>query len=300
MEQTTASSIVGIPTFVKQVHEALAEVSASIPRVNSTRFGRYVELLEDAATLTFPCPFPWKDDEAKQRLFFEAASQCQQLMDGLDVLRSAEPGVALDRLRRITRGPELPPSDHEVVDDARNTLFELATAAALRRAAFDVRVPREGEDLRATYPHLLPFLVECKRPVHDAALPRNIKKARHQLKERRIPNEHYGLVVIGVDRLLGLAGEAAVVDSERSLLAAVDRTLLRQKRRVDDIQSQTGDHLYPHAAIAGLLLVGAVFPADRGGIYTVSFLRLFCTAAETHRTSVRIMNALRATVPFGP
>jgi hypothetical protein len=301
MRHTAASSIVGIPAFVSKATRALVEVEACVPRVKSTRFGRYLELLEEVATLSFPCPFPWKDDDAKQRRFYEAASQCQQLMDGLDVLRGAEPAIATDRLQRVTKGSELPPTDPGAPDDARNTLFELATAAALVRAGFDVRVPRDGqEDLQATYPGLLPFVVECKRPTQDAALPRNVKKARHQLKGRRTQDKQYGLAVFGMDRLLGLAGEATVVPSEQTLLAAVDRTLLRQKRRIDDIQATTGDQLYPHATIAGLLLVGAVFPADRGGIYTVSFLRLFCTGEETTRTSRRIIGALKATVPFGP
>lgn len=301
MERTTASSIVGIPAFVKQTRDALAHVDDLIPGVNRTRFGRYAELLDEAAALTFPCEFPWKGDDEKQRTFYEAASQCQQLMDGLDVLRGAEAGIATDRLRRVTKGQELPPTDPGASDDARNTLFELATAAALGRAGFEIGVPRDGqEDLEATYPGLFPFVVECKRPTQDAALPRNVKKVRHQLKGRRAQDKQYGLAVFGMDRVLGLAGEAAVVPSEQALLAAVDRTLLRQKRRIDEIQTATGDHLYPHATIAGLLLVGAVFPADRGGIYTVSFLRLFCTGPETTRTSRRIMGALQATIPFGP
>jgi hypothetical protein len=301
MQKTSASSIVGIPAFVKQVNDALAEVEACVPNLKKTRFARYAELLEEVARLSFPCEFPWKGDDAKQRKFFEAASQFQQLMEGLEVLRHAEEDTRTELLQRVTKGLDLPPADPEVSDDARNTLFELATAAALRRAGFEVRVPRPGaEDVRAVYPDLLPFLVECKRPTHDGALAKNIKKARHQLKGRRIPDQHYGLAVFGMDRSLGLAGEAAVVPSERLLLAAVDRSLLRQKKRVDEIQAASGDSLYPHASIGGLLLVGAVFPADRGGIYTVSFLRLFCTGPETNRTSRRIMGALKATVPFGP
>jgi hypothetical protein len=94
--------------------------------------------------------------------------------------------------------------------------------------------------------------------------------------------------------------EAPVVESEAVLLPAVERTLMNHKRRIEEVQEQTSEKLFPHASIVGVLLVGAVFPADRGGIFTMSQLRLFCAGPESHKTSMRIASALHATIPFGP
>jgi hypothetical protein len=58
---------------------------------------------------------------------------------------------------------------------------------------------------------------------------------------------------------------SAVARDRHATPTSTNRTLLRQKTRVDDIQTQTGDDLYPHAAIAGLLLVGDHRPADHEG-----------------------------------
>jgi hypothetical protein len=58
---------------------------------------------------------------------------------------------------------------------------------------------------------------------------------------------------------------SAVARDRHATPTSTNRTLLRQKTRVNDIQTQTGDNLYPHAAIAGLLLVGDHRPADHEG-----------------------------------
>ncbi len=294
----TSPNLVGIPAFVEHLVRVLEGVDLMGVRWTGTRFQQYLRLLEEASRMTYPCPFPWEGDPERQKLFFESACQCQQLMDAVEVLESAEPNVAAEKLEKIVKGTQLPPADVHVPDAPRNTLFELATAASLRRSGFTVNITRFDEDARAEFRGLLPFLVECKRPAHDGSLLKNLKDARHQLKKRRASGKDYGLAVIGIDRLIGISGEAPVVDTEELFLAAVERTLHGQKRRIEEVQLQTGEKLFPHASIAGVLLVAAVFIRDRGNIFTTSLLRLFCAGPETHRTSVTIKQCMAATIPM--
>jgi hypothetical protein len=90
-----------------------------------------------------------------------------------------------------------------------------------------------------------------------------------------------------------------MVESEIALHPAVERTLLNHKGRVEQVQGQTGEKLFPHASVAGVLLIGCVFLVDRGGLFTMSQLRLFCAGPESHKTSIRIARALSNTIPFG-
>lgn len=147
-----ADNLVGLPLFVQRTVDALTAIQGLGLRWQATRFDSYLRHIRVAAKLTYPRPFPWEGDAEGQRLFFEAASQCHQLVDSSPVWQAAKPSLAKSRLERVLKGCPLPPQDPEKPDDSRNVLFELATAASLRRNGFAVEIPASDEDFERLIP----------------------------------------------------------------------------------------------------------------------------------------------------
>lgn len=289
--------IVDTTEFVKRLESVLDEVLQYGVRWRGTRFDAYLEVLREAASFTYPCPFPWRDDREKMRLFFEATSQIQQLVDAMRVLREAPSEVAKEKLEKALRGTLMPPTESDESDLPRNTLCEIATAVALKNKGFLVSLTTQDEDVRATYPGLvLPFVVECKRPTHAHSVKKNLKKIRRQLRDRQQAGGSYGLAVIGIDRVVELPGATPGVERESELFARIDAELRREIGRIRKIDAGSKDKLFPYASIGGVLLTGSVFLADRGGMFTVSQMGLFCTAREDHHVSMTIKRALAATI----
>jgi hypothetical protein len=177
--------VVGIDEVVRRCEAALAGAAAlGLPRHPLGRFEQYLHLLREAASFAYPRPFPWKDDEAKRRLFFEATSQVQQLLDAEAVWGSLTPDARKKKLDIVLSGSALPPKGKGRPDRPRNTLFEFAVARSLQHKGFEVTLTDSAEDVRARFPGLPPFLVECKRPTHAGSLGRVVTKSRRQLRER--------------------------------------------------------------------------------------------------------------------
>jgi hypothetical protein len=68
--------------FAERVRHALDRAHAlGVRRHRASRFEQYVGVLTEAASLSYPRPMMWADVPDKRKLFFEAASQGQQLAD---------------------------------------------------------------------------------------------------------------------------------------------------------------------------------------------------------------------------
>ncbi|WP_437607325.1 hypothetical protein WMF20_41965 [Sorangium sp. So ce834] len=278
--------------FVARFERVLNEVDLLGARWRGTRFDTYLQIMKEAASLTYPRPFPWEDEPEKKRLFFEASSQIQQLVDAADIWRDIDPKVAKEKVIAIMSGQPMPPSG-VAEDRPRNTLLEFATATALKRKGFIVDMTSQDEDIIATYPGLKEFVVECKRPTHAGALERNLRKLRHQLQERGKQGARYGLAVLGIDRVLELPGKTPNAADFQRFDSILDMTLREQ---IQNVRRVDRGKLFPHAALGGVLVTTSVFLNDRGGLFTVSLMGLFCTGPEDHHTSMTIKYEIAKTI----
>jgi hypothetical protein len=233
-----------------------------------------------------------------------AVSQGRQLIDAVRVLRVLAAADRVERLERIFKGPPLPPTTRggssrskptALQDDPRNLLFELVAAAALRSAGFAGELPKDGaEDLRAEYPGLDPFVVECKRPATGEGIFRNVKRAREQLQKRRAPAAEHGLIMLGIDRLEGLATKHFA--TERQLAGAAEEHLVDVWRTMK--RAVANAKVFPHAAVCGVHLTGPALLGDRGGIVTLSMVRMFFTGGDNAPVSKAIREKMQGTMEF--
>ncbi len=113
--------------FAERLRHALDLAYAlGVRRHHASRFEQYLSILADAASFSYPRPMMWGDQPEKQALFFEAASQSQQLTDAAIIWPTIEPRTAKMKVRTILGGTTLPPKDPAVDDAPRNILFEFA------------------------------------------------------------------------------------------------------------------------------------------------------------------------------
>jgi hypothetical protein len=238
----------------------------------------------------------WADVPDKLKLFFDAASQGQQLADAALVWPTIDPTVAARKLKIILGGEALPPKDPAVEDGPRNTLFEFATARALQVKGFNVSLSAQEEDVIAAYDGLGTFAVECKSPTSPRSLPNNVKKVRRQLRERCLTGDRLGFAVLGIERLLGLGGTTPNTPTLAGLESAVSRTLRAEVQRVRSAERETGKLFFPTTPLCGVLLTTVVFTEDRGGIFTVSQMGLFLTGPGDAPLSKRVYDALSQTI----
>ena len=74
--------IIGLKEFVVRGEAALVDAERlDVRRHPAGRFDQYLNVLLEAAALTYPRPFPWDGDDVRRAIFFEADSQMQQLID---------------------------------------------------------------------------------------------------------------------------------------------------------------------------------------------------------------------------
>jgi len=104
--------------------------------------------------------------------------EAQELADIFRSLQGYEPQVMKRLMQKALTGPLQP--IHETLNSniARNTVFELALGARLRRAAAGVTM-RQQADLLVDHAGARLY-IECKRPLYEHSIRRNIEKARRR------------------------------------------------------------------------------------------------------------------------
>ncbi len=288
--------IVGMAQFADRLRQALDLAYAlGVRRHHASRFEQYLSILTDAASFSYPRPMMWAEHPDKQQLFFEAASQSQQLADAATIWPTIEPRTATMKLRTILSGTPLPPTDPAVDDGPRNILLEFAAARALQVKGFDVTLSAQAEDTLAVYGGLT-FAVECKRPASPASLSTSVTKLRRQLQGRCSAGDRLGLALVGIERQLGLGGTTPNIESFAGLEAWVDRTLRAGVERVQLAMKETGTSFFPATPLGGAMLTAPVFLLDRGGIFTVSQMGLFFTGDRNAPLTKRVYDTLSRTI----
>jgi hypothetical protein len=239
-----------------------------------TRFDKYRASLEAAAGWTSPRIVNTEQDRQEDRLFWEASSQAQQLIRSADTWEDFEEATIKLKLKEVMDGAALPSSDPAVDDGPRNTLLELMSAAYLRLSGFEVQITDGKEDILAETQGLS-FAVECKRPTSENSVEKNLNKLRRQLRERRkaalVPK--HGMAIIGIDRIIGLAGSMSQLPSIPALMQTVGDELERWSRVVTSIGQKVGLHTV--ATLGGVVLTGVVWIESDGCPYTIQQLAAF-------------------------
>ena len=176
--------------------------------------------------------------------YFIAVVQLSELVNSMAFLRSIGPLIAGEKIRKMIKGPLIPSNETTSSNDARNTLFEVTTAADIFNRGGDVAISRNSEDVRLKGKRNT-YLIECKRPFSKDSLEKNINKAESQLGPRLASSsaDTLGIIALSVSRILTVGGqnylnakdEQAVglelYSSLSSLMKQYDRMLIRIKNK---------------------------------------------------------------------
>jgi hypothetical protein len=113
-----------------------------------------------------------------------------------------DPVVLLRKVRLILKGPGVPNAEDSDSNLARNTSFELWFAAKLRQTGVFKNLS-ENPDV-VCEANRQKVLVQCKRPLEENAITRNIRRATNQLR-RDLKHENAGakgVIAISLSRIL--------------------------------------------------------------------------------------------------
>ena len=259
------------PQLRDEVRDVLALAAEYGINWKNTRFDRYFRAIETAAEQEYPRLLTTEGNHDAQKLFWEAASQTQQLINSSTFWASQDQAVITRKLADIVKGRDLPPAGAEA-DHPRNTLVELTSAALLYRHYFDVQLSSDSEDVLATIDGTEPFAVECKRPATRGGLENNLKAARKELRRRCANGGKQGLAVIVADRVLQVTGAMPTVQTVDQLVTIVDRKLEHLARDITEMVQCHGLKLFPVTKLGAIVLVGTVFVGDLGMPFTPPIL----------------------------
>ncbi len=171
-------------------------------RYSPTRLGLYRKLVLRVTRLYEAGKFAALQ-QTDLNAFSNAWSECAEIIDVVDALRSHACKALVERLRQALRGHELYTSDN---DDrsGRDIMFELAVAARLARNGCEVDFSGEA-DVEFEFEHFSVF-IECKRPRFDETVVENVEKARAQLLRRyaasRDPTTARGFIAISMTKIV--------------------------------------------------------------------------------------------------
>lgn len=239
----------------------------------TTRFALYKQRWEKAANRSYPRIIKSKDFD-EERLFFEAASQCQQLVRSSQIWADIDCAVLISKLEKVLKGRELPPLDN-LDDEPRNTLLELMTAAMLKRCGFEVQLTGQQADVIATRPGIPLLAVECKRPSSVKAIQRNLRRLRDQLTKRCHTGELVGMPVIGIDRISELAGSFVSTQSTDMVEQIVVAKTKKIANDILDVAWRQKITFAPMAPLGAVILVGTVYVGQESMPYTIEQMTAF-------------------------
>ena len=251
-------------------------------RWRGTRFDRYFDLMR---LLVDGRPTDVVRSTEEAELLDEALVQASQLAQATALIATVDRVVLARKLSATMNGPDLQPIDSSD-DMPRNVLFELSVGATFLDHGFSVSMTEEDEDLvvrHVNVPRLL--VVECKRPAVSngpsviAAFDRNLKRACRQLRERNLAARGAaGVVVLGMDRVYGVARRRVSAATSGALAAAVQTALTEgaasARRRI------AASGYSQHVAFGALAFLGLGLAADEQVLYELRSMRLFRAGAS--------------------
>lgn len=236
----------------------------------STRFDGYRKAIGEAASWVFPRPI---ESREVRDVLHESLIQARQLIGISEIWNRFPEEVLVSKLRAVVGGHLLPPTASHAPDHARNTLLELSMARYLILSEFEVSITSDQEDVVAVAAGFR-FSVECKRPTNPNSLEKNLRKAKTQLKSRKVAGRpSHGFVVIGIDRLSNVSGANAAVQSLAELTRRVHEGMQRGANEVARVANHVG--LDAYAAIGALVFTAPIWIEDQGQPWTVQQITTF-------------------------
>lgn len=200
--------------------------------------------------------------------YIVALSEGVQFGDILDQLADAEPTILKRKLRDTMRGPLLPSDEDANSNHARNTLFELALAARLKRAGFQPTLEEKRPDVTCRIDNRL-FGFECKRVFSEAKVAERIVQASESLRselEARGPDAGSGVIVISVAKLLSPAQVPFRIQSQEAAMHLLDRWL---EAIGADTKKVWAPRIHSGPVVGIMFHVSAVFENDQRARFDV-------------------------------
>lgn len=180
-------------------------------------------------------------------------------------IRDYDPATIKRLMQKALKGPLHPNEETGASNIGRNTVFELRLGAGLRRAGAKVGLGQQA-DLLLDHAGAHIY-IECKRPLYERSIRRNVIKARTRLRKRFDSDPHrttVGLVAISLSK--------AVNPGSRMFIAHEADALRRLANDVNHLHQQYSNdydrlidtrligilyHLYTPALVSGNGLTAA-------------------------------------------
>jgi hypothetical protein len=128
----------------------------------------------------------------------------QQLAETFRGIRDYDSQTTKRLMQKVLKGPLHPIDETRCSNEARNTFFELLLSAQFRRAGACVRMEQEA-DLLIDHAGGRVY-IECKRPLYEHSIRKNVLRARGQLRRRldadQQSNSVGGLVAISISKAI--------------------------------------------------------------------------------------------------
>jgi hypothetical protein len=257
---------------VRYIPERLCGAIANIRELDQARRENHLEHLISSND-------PATSDRRVEELVWSVV-EAQQLATIFEGVRDYERKIAKRQLEKALTGPLHPINETDSTNVGRNTTFELLLNTMFRRAGARVTIG-EKADLRIDHAGARLY-VECKRPVYEHNILKNVWKARGQLQYRfkadqrfsEPSNEVGGLVAISISKALNSGQKMFVVDDAEGLEGlGNDITSIRRQYRDD------------HNRLDDCRLVGMIYH-----LFTPAYVRstrLLTCASEMHVITVK-------------
>src|SRR6266849_1342247 len=187
----------------EQVLQSMRELDAFLKRLGlHTEAGRFIAHIKVIETL----------DAAQKRGNVDGIDNDQTLWsmteaiefaEVYDALKDYDPSILARKFREVLQGPPRPTAEDSNTNHGRNTAFELSMATRFCRQGVFRGLPDNPDVLCEV--DGVPVLVQYKRPLEERGIPRNIARAREQLREglagRRCPVA-CGIIAISLSRII--------------------------------------------------------------------------------------------------
>jgi len=145
-----------------------------------------------------------------------------RIIDSID--NNFDKNILKEKLTDITKGSYLLSEENENNTIARDTTFELSLFAFFKKKGFEPSIYDTNPDLKLKTDNFI-YNIECKRPVSNNSLEKNIKKAFKQLNKKNKKNI-IPTIALSLEHIL--LGNELILHSrdEHSALEFLDKLLL--------------------------------------------------------------------------
>src|SRR5712692_927081 len=166
--------------------------------------------------------------------YYFGITEALEFSDIYAAFRDESPEVLGPKLQRALKGPFRPKDETPRNAEGRNTMYELALAADLKRQGIEVVVG--DPDIIVSLANRS-FLIECKRPSAEHSIRANVRGAAVQLREKLDRKDHEearGIIAISLSRILNPGTKIFVAPNEADKERLGDRLAMLMQQHEDD------------------------------------------------------------------